>query len=591
MTNMPSISRHNERQNERYGNEDIDSSRTEQNYHLKQPVESSYEKEFQRIREKHGLKGNLRLTGNKQSNVACEFLITSDNEFFSKMDESQTRKFFEDSYEFVKTKCKDEYVISAVVHMDERTPHMHVTYIPVVQGKDRQGNPCERINCSQFWKGFNSYGQLQDEFYKHIYEKGYDLERGEVGSDREHLSVEEYKLQARETELFSKKEELNRLEQIDTVVGLDAEKGKLAYSTKEVESIKEQNKALKLEKYELAKQNEDLTNTVKSLENRILEGANKLKENEVSVNHLKDLECEKQALSKYLELNSELKTKMSLYFRLVEKAHSLGKKIAELKKSYHRLGNDRDVSIQRTHRLSNEVNGKEDTITVLNSYKAHMDDLSKQTDVCMAQRNELAKMSLKNLMRVSERKELDNRIAELQKQLETERSELSTKYGIDYPQINSKIMHYKDDIEIKQGGIGQQKAETQRIEEERRNVAKEYKYTVALADTQEVELRDITTRKYESVKLPAHEEKALLPNVADRKEILERMEIEYPKQVSKCKQMFAKKYGNHDEQFRERKITDKPPKSNQNSIEDYMKKKGSEIQKNPRKNIDRDRSR
>lgn len=587
MTNMPSISRHNERQNERYGNEDIDRSRTEQNYHLKQPVESSYEKEFQRIREEHGLKGNLRLTGNKQSNVACEFLITSDHEFFSKMDESQTRKFFEDSYEFVKTKCKDEYVISAVVHMDERTPHMHVTYIPVVQGKDRQGNPCERINCSQFWKGFNSYGQLQDEFYKHIYEKGYDLDRGEIGSDREHLSVEEFKIKARESDLISKKEELNRLEQIDTAVGLDAEKGKVVYSTKEVEAIKEQNKALKVEKCELTKQNEDLTNTVKSLENRVLEGANKLKANEVSVNHLKDLECEKQALFKYVELNSELKTKMSLYFRLVEKAHSLGKKIAELKKLYHRLGNDRDNSIKRTHRLSSEVNAKEDTITVLNSYKARMDDLSKQTDICMAQRNELAQMSLKNLMRVSERKELDNKIAELQNQLETERSELVARYGIDYIKINSKISYYKDDIEVKQGGIGQQKAETQRIEEERRNVAKEYKYTVALADTQEVELRDIAKRKYESVRLPAHEEKALLPNVADRKEILERMEIEHPTQVSKCKRIFAKKY---DEQPQERRIADTPSKSNQNNIEEYMKQKRAEMQKTPRRNNDYNRS-
>jgi hypothetical protein len=70
---------------------------------------------------------------------------------------------------------------------------MHVSYIPVVDGVDRKKNPCKRVNCSEFWKGFNSYGVLQDEFFAHITGRGWKLERGEVGSRAEHKSVAELK--------------------------------------------------------------------------------------------------------------------------------------------------------------------------------------------------------------------------------------------------------------------------------------------------------------------------------------------------------------------------------------------------------------
>lgn len=70
----------------------------------------------------------------------------------------------------------------------------YVAYIPVINGRDRNGKPCKRINCSEFWKGRDSYSKLQDEYYDFITNRGYDLERGIKGSTAEHLSVAEYKL-------------------------------------------------------------------------------------------------------------------------------------------------------------------------------------------------------------------------------------------------------------------------------------------------------------------------------------------------------------------------------------------------------------
>jgi len=203
------ISRHNERKNERYGNKDIDKSKTELNYNFKEPHEVSYEKEFDRLRTENNLKGNLRLTGQKQSNIMCEFLITSDNEFFKGIGEEETKRFFQEAYNFGCRKCGEKNIISAVVHMDETTPHMHLTYIPVVKGL-KKGEEVLKINASEFWKGFNSYGKLQDEFHDYVTKKGFNLDRGESKKDREHLAVEEFKIETKLQEIDKVKVELQK---------------------------------------------------------------------------------------------------------------------------------------------------------------------------------------------------------------------------------------------------------------------------------------------------------------------------------------------------------------------------------------------
>ncbi len=195
MNAVPMMERHNERKNKNYSNKDIDLSRSHLNYHLKQIQSETYQREFERIRTRQELKGNLRLHGEKQSTVMCEFLITSDSEFFAKLGAEKTKHFFKDAYDFVTAKVGGEqYVVSAVVHMDEKTPHMHVAFIPVVKGKDRKKQSCKRINCSEFWKGRDSYARLQDEYFDFISYRSYDLERGQKGSTSEHLSVQDFKL-------------------------------------------------------------------------------------------------------------------------------------------------------------------------------------------------------------------------------------------------------------------------------------------------------------------------------------------------------------------------------------------------------------
>ena len=187
--NLNGIYRHIERKNKNYSNKDINKNCNIKNYSLKVPS-STYEKLFNSIKEKYNLKGQIK----NVSNVACEYIITSDKDFFDSIGIEKTKKFFKTAYSFV-CNYKDlgeQYILSAKVHMDEKTPHMHVVFIPVIHTKDKNGNDIDKIACSTFWKGKDSYKYLQDNFHKYMQKSGFNLERGKKKGN-EHLSMEQLK--------------------------------------------------------------------------------------------------------------------------------------------------------------------------------------------------------------------------------------------------------------------------------------------------------------------------------------------------------------------------------------------------------------
>ena len=75
--NLKGIYRHNERKNKNYSNKNIDSTKSYLNYSLKD-CKFTYEKEFEKLRKECNLKGQVKIV----SNIACEYIITSDKNFF-----------------------------------------------------------------------------------------------------------------------------------------------------------------------------------------------------------------------------------------------------------------------------------------------------------------------------------------------------------------------------------------------------------------------------------------------------------------------------------------------------------------------------
>lgn len=166
---------HNDRRSKGHSNKDIDPTRTYLNFYCKKS-KLTYIKEFDKLKKEYDLKGSIR----SNSNILCEMLITSDNAFFNNIGLGETKRYFKESYKFV---CNyknlgEKFIVSATVHLDETTPHMHLVYIPVVHTKDKEGKNIDKICCRDFWKGRDGYRQLQNDFHKYIISKGFNLERG-----------------------------------------------------------------------------------------------------------------------------------------------------------------------------------------------------------------------------------------------------------------------------------------------------------------------------------------------------------------------------------------------------------------------------
>lgn len=167
-------------------------ARTHLNFYCKKN-ELTYIKEFDKMKKEYNLQGHIR----SNSIIMCEMMITSNNEFFDKIGIEETKRYFKESYKFV---CNyknlgEKYIVSAAVHLDETTPHMHLVYIPVIHTKDEKGNPIDKICARDFWRGRDSYRKLQNAFHEYITSKGFDLERGlpveETGA--KHQKIEDLK--------------------------------------------------------------------------------------------------------------------------------------------------------------------------------------------------------------------------------------------------------------------------------------------------------------------------------------------------------------------------------------------------------------
>ena len=175
-----SIDAHHERTKEEYAsNPDIDKSRTVQNYHLIAP-RWSYGQE---IRHRISMAG-CRVR--RDSVKFVETLITTSPEF-AKAHESEMPEYFERALGFLKERVGEENIFSAVVHMDEKTPHLHLCFVPLT--KDN------RLSAKEILGNKKAMIRWQDDFYACMSERWPELERGTpaVETKRRHLTPQWYK--------------------------------------------------------------------------------------------------------------------------------------------------------------------------------------------------------------------------------------------------------------------------------------------------------------------------------------------------------------------------------------------------------------
>ena len=188
--NLAGLYKYNERKNTNYSNKDINKKISINNYSIKQ-CNTTYSNAIKILQQENNLQGRII----KTTNIACEFIITSDREFFEGIGEEETKRYFKTAYDFVAQYkgLGEKYILSAKVHLDESTPHLHLVFVPVIHKVDKKsGKQIDKIACSEYWKGQDSYRQLQDNFYKYIKEHGFDLERGNA-KENTHIAIETLK--------------------------------------------------------------------------------------------------------------------------------------------------------------------------------------------------------------------------------------------------------------------------------------------------------------------------------------------------------------------------------------------------------------
>lgn len=229
--------------------------------------------------------------------------------------------YFDCCMEYLKDFVGEENIILAQVHYDEDTPHLQAYFIPFVNEverkcyvKDKDGNVVKEeytnkkgeitkvpkllrddkgkivyetvkgkfLNNDWFWKtrgGLYSFAKMQDSFNEFITKKGFNLYRGDIGSNKENQTKIEYQIKEKQAELEAlNKEKENTLEILENSKNallnanksvdkdiLNPKKSIVGYNSNDVEKIIDYSK--NLEKVNIIQSNEITTKdmTIKKL--------------------------------------------------------------------------------------------------------------------------------------------------------------------------------------------------------------------------------------------------------------------------------------------------------------------------------------
>jgi len=301
-SDVKGIQVHNQRERESKSNPDIDKARSQMNYDLHNQEPINYNRTVKKIM------ANLldpEKTIRKDAVVMSNFVITSDKAFFDALQPVDQRRFFEKSYEFFKERYGEDRVVAAAVHMDEMTPHMHFSLVPITQ---------EKKLAAKTLFDRKELRSIQDDFPKFMQSQGFNLERGlDAEGKNKHIDIQKLKAMEIEKRLQALSQEKNAIE-----TDLNALRDDFG----------------RLEEVKVA------FNRIKSIEGKpTLLSKEKVTVNGEDFKLLKDMACRQEVLESKLQQiqneNSRVKTDLNDVYKASQKAteknHELRLKIKDLK--------------------------------------------------------------------------------------------------------------------------------------------------------------------------------------------------------------------------------------------------------------------
>ena len=141
-------------------------------------------------------KSFYEFVNNSKGVVADEMIFTSDEEFFKNMSHEDMMKWATESINFVIEDLgyKKEQILHATLHLDEKTPHIHLVVIPLVKKFDKRCNKeIYSISKRAYIKDKTHLSKLQDKYYERLINNGFKLERGEKNTGIKNIETKQFK--------------------------------------------------------------------------------------------------------------------------------------------------------------------------------------------------------------------------------------------------------------------------------------------------------------------------------------------------------------------------------------------------------------
>lgn len=255
---------------------------------------------------------------------AIRIVLSGTHEDMMKIqDEGRLDEWCDDNLQWLHYTFGKENTVSAVLHMDEHTPHIHATVVPIVTGKRRKANKEQEDGKRSYRKKANTVRLCADDVltreklvtYHDSYAKAmekYGLQRGVRGSEARHTTTAQYyrDLKRQTGELEANVQQL-QTERQQAKQELDEVKKEI--KSEKLEAAKTEAKAALVAKVgsllggnKLKTEREELQQRISILESQ----------NEELVRHIKTMEQEhKEERTKF----NEFMDKIQRYFPYVEK--------------------------------------------------------------------------------------------------------------------------------------------------------------------------------------------------------------------------------------------------------------------------------
>lgn len=293
---------HVDRKSEEHSNKNIDNTLSSENVQLVENYNNNlYGAVKDRIKEGYTGKKAVRKDAVATVGVVC----SASSEFFEHKSKAESVQYFKDCKEFFENKVGKENIVCAKIHFDEKTPHMHLYFVPLTSdGRLSAKEVCNR----EFLR------DIQRELPIYLQEKGHDVERGLEDSTNEHISKKKYEINLQRAEI-----------------------------DKQIQKILEEEKKLKEKKEKLTLEEEKLYNLEQLMEN-VQERKSLLYKDKITVSM--DKEIYKSFLNyaregyEYLKHAVNTEKKFESYEKvMIERKNELEKKCVFLEKENEKLKN------------------------------------------------------------------------------------------------------------------------------------------------------------------------------------------------------------------------------------------------------------